>query len=135
MIRLFGLSTKNGKHFLSSSPKLPPKLPVVLLENELEEKFIKGSGHGGQAINKAMSCVQLKHIPTGLMVETQRFRELMNNRKEARKLLAIKLDNLLNGEQSKEALAIEKIKRNLAKKRQRAKKKYQKDKDEKSSKT
>ncbi len=31
-------------------------------ESELEEKFIKGGGPGGQKINKTNSCVYLKHV-------------------------------------------------------------------------
>ena len=36
-----------------------------LNENDLEEQFVRGSGPGGQAVNKAMNCVVLKHIPSG----------------------------------------------------------------------
>jgi hypothetical protein len=34
-------------------------------EKDIEEKAIKGSGPGGQAINKTQNCCQIKHIPTG----------------------------------------------------------------------
>ncbi|KAJ3302501.1 hypothetical protein HDV03_004924 [Kappamyces sp. JEL0829] len=100
------------------------RVEVVLKDSELEEKFVRGSGNGGQKINKNMSCVQLKHVPTGITVETQRFRELMNNRKEARKLLTLKLDQLWNGSQSKMSLKIEKIKKGLARRKRRARDKY-----------
>ena len=39
-----------------------------LNEEELEENFIKGSGPGGQSVQKTSNCVQLKHIPTGIVV-------------------------------------------------------------------
>lgn len=45
-----------------------PDLPV-LLEDELEEQFVRGSGPGGQATNKTSNCVVLKHIPTGIVVK------------------------------------------------------------------
>jgi protein subunit release factor B len=93
----------------------------------LEENFVKGSGAGGQKINKTSSCVQLKHIPTGIMIETQRFRSLADNRREARKLLAQKLDTLVNGDQSKMARKIAKLQKQKQKQKQRAKKKYSKD--------
>lgn len=32
---------------------------------DIEESFVKGSGPGGQKINKTSSCVVLKHKPTG----------------------------------------------------------------------
>lgn len=43
-------------------------LPVVL-EEELEEQFVRGSGPGGQATNKTSNCVVLKHIPSGIVVK------------------------------------------------------------------
>jgi peptide chain release factor len=33
---------------------------------DLEEKFVRGSGPGGQAVNKTTNAVFLKHIPTGV---------------------------------------------------------------------
>jgi protein subunit release factor B len=36
-----------------------------LKEEELDEQFIKGSGPGGQAVNKTNNCVLLLHKPTG----------------------------------------------------------------------
>ncbi|MFC1810892.1 peptide chain release factor family protein, partial [Patescibacteria group bacterium] len=32
--------------------------------DDIEEHFIRGSGHGGQKINKTSSAVRLKHLPT-----------------------------------------------------------------------
>ena len=43
-------------------------------QNEITEKFIRGSGPGGHSINKSMNCVQLIHVPTGLKVECQESR-------------------------------------------------------------
>lgn len=37
----------------------------ALNEQDLEEKQVKGSGPGGQKVNKTSSCIVLKHIPTG----------------------------------------------------------------------
>lgn len=42
---------------------------VVLCESQLEEKFVKGFGKGGQKVNKTSNCVELKHIPTGVTVK------------------------------------------------------------------
>jgi protein subunit release factor B len=39
---------------------------ITIDENDIEEKFVKGGGKGGQKINKTNSKVQLLHIPTGL---------------------------------------------------------------------
>lgn len=72
----------------------------TLNEDDLEEQFVKGSGPGGQKINKTSSCVVLKHIPSGLVVKCQESRLLDYNRKKARIILTTKLDNFLNNENS-----------------------------------
>lgn len=40
------------------------KVPVII-EEDLEERFVRGSGPGGQKTNKTANCVVLKHMPTG----------------------------------------------------------------------
>ena len=42
---------------------------VVLCESDLEEKFVRGFGKGGQKVNKTSNCVELKHLPTGIAVK------------------------------------------------------------------
>jgi len=49
----------------------PQPEKVELREEELDESFIKGSGNGGQKINKTSNCVLLKHVPTGLWVKAR----------------------------------------------------------------
>lgn len=53
-------------------------------EKDLVEKFILGSGSGGQKIQKTSSCVDLKHIPTGITIKCQRTRSREKNRFWAR---------------------------------------------------
>lgn len=55
-----------------------------ITEDDLIEKFILGSGKGGQKINKTASCVYLKHIPSGLEIKCQESRSRENNRYQAR---------------------------------------------------
>lgn len=45
--------------------------PVVINENDLSEMFVKGSGNGGQKINKTSNCVVLHHLPTGTVVKVR----------------------------------------------------------------
>ena len=97
------------------------KLPE-LNEKDLTETFIRGSGPGGQKINKTSSRVCLVHEPTQLRVECQDTRSLPQNRKIARKRLQEKLDEYLNGSQSKAKLKeqIASMKKLKAKARNRA---------------
>ncbi|GAB5590894.1 hypothetical protein Unana1_05794 [Umbelopsis nana] len=97
---------------------------IVLNEDDLIETFVRGSGPGGQCINKRSNCVDLRHIPTGIRVQCQQTRSLAQNRGIARKILLSKLDDQVNGNLSKNAVKAKKIAK--AKKRQmkRAKEKY-----------
>lgn len=54
--------------------------------------------------NKTNSAVQLKHIPTGIVVKCQDTRSRSQNRKLAREHLAEKIDDFLNGENSRSAI-------------------------------
>lgn len=69
---------------------LVQKLGVHLAD--IDEKFVRGSGHGGQKINKTSSAVQLKHLPTGTMVKFQEYRQRSMNRIMALRELLRKLD-------------------------------------------
>ena len=103
----------------------------MLKPEELEEKVTLGSGPGGQAVNKTANAVFLKHLPTGLWVKCHQTRSLENNRKIARKLLLVKLDNFVNGENSAEnrQKAIDKV--NLERKKEKVRLKYEKKRQEK----
>jgi protein subunit release factor B len=87
------------------------KVAIVLVETDLEEKFVKGSGNGGQKINKTENRVQLLHLPTGIKVSCQDARDLYTNRRIARKLLIEKLDQHFNGSESKIEQEFEKIRK------------------------
>ncbi|AQZ16813.1 YLR281C [Zygosaccharomyces parabailii] len=76
------------KHKLPPRPKFTP-----LMETECEEKFLHGGrGPGGQKINKCNSKVQLKHIPTGIVIECQQTRSRDQNRKLAREKMALEIE-------------------------------------------
>lgn len=81
------------------SKALPPR--PVLLESDLIENFLKGSGPGGQKINKTSSAVQLKHIPTGIVVKYQDTRSREINRKMARRILQDRIEELELGDEAR----------------------------------
>ncbi|WP_255558625.1 peptide chain release factor family protein [Horticoccus luteus] len=47
---------------------------------DVEERFVRGAGPGGQKINKTSSTVWLRHGPTGIEVRCQRERSQARNR-------------------------------------------------------
>lgn len=92
-------------------------------EADLIEKFILGSGSGGQKINKTSSCVYLKHVPSGIEVKCQRDRSRELNRYYARQELCEKLEERLFKEKSEKQKEFEKIRRQ---KRRRSRKQKEK---------
>ena len=66
-------------------------------EKDIEEKFIRSQGRGGQKVNKSSTCVYLKHVPTGIEVKCQKARTQAINGFFARRLLADKIDEQIHG--------------------------------------
>ena len=60
--------------------------------SEVVEAFIRGSGPGGQKVNKTSSTVTLRHLPTGIEVRCQRERSQSVNRLLAWEELAGRLE-------------------------------------------
>ena len=90
---------------------------------DIEEKFVRGAGKGGQKINKTSSCVMLRHIPTEVEVRCQKHREQANNRISAYKLLIRKVEELVKGKESQKAKKIFKIRKQKKRRSKRAKEK------------
>jgi protein subunit release factor B len=91
-----------------------------VLDKDLTENFILGSGKGGQKVNKTSSCVNLKHIPTALSVKMQKARTQILNRYYARKRMCELLEETQLGNQSPKAKLIEKIRKQKARKKRRS---------------
>lgn len=67
------------------------EIDIEVREEDVEMKFTRSSGAGGQHVNKTDSAVQLKHIPTWIMVFCQDWRSQHKNREKARAILRSKL--------------------------------------------
>lgn len=94
-----------------------------LREEDIEESFVRGSGPGGQSINKTQNNVQLLHKPTGFRVACQETRSLQTNRMLARRWLLQKLDKLHNPGLSKGELQRAKQQERERQRRKKSKKK------------
>lgn len=110
----------------------PIDLPIPTLQmaqelkinpEDIEENFTRGSGHGGQKINKTSSAVQLRHVPTGIEVKVQKHREQSKNRLSAWKLLILKIEEREKGEESKIQQEIFKLRKQKQKRTKRSKEK------------
>lgn len=74
-------------------------------KTQLEISYSRGSGNGGQKKQKTSSKCTMKHIPTGIQVTCEEYREQSKNKTKAFQKLAEKLVPLM-----KKAFQIEKIK-------------------------
>lgn len=92
-----------------------------VVEADLREQFVLGSGSGGQKINKTSSAVRLTHEPSGLWVKVQASRSREDNRWLARRALAEKILELRDGEASKRQQEREKIRRQKRRRSRRQK--------------
>lgn len=102
---------------------------LQLHEDQLIEKFIIGSGKGGQKLHKTASTVYLKHIPSGIEIKCQDSRSRQDNRYFARLRLCEKYHAIVSDEKTKEQQELEKLKRQ---KKRRSRRSRQKMLDEKS---
>lgn len=82
-----------------------------LREEDLEERFIRGAGPGGQKINKTSSTVVITHLPTGMEVRCQRERSQLANRHWARVELCDRVESQRNAERLAKKQAREKKRR------------------------
>ena len=90
-------------------------------ESDLDEKFIRSGGPGGQNVNKVATCVQLKHLPTGITVKIQKDRTQGVNRFLARRSLLSKIEEQLSGKPTKEQLKIQKIQKQKKRRKRKTK--------------
>ena len=85
----------------------------------IEEQFIRGSGNGGQKINKTSNAVLLKYPPLGLIVRCQRERKRSLNRFIALREMVDEIELKISPETSERLKEIEKIRRRKARSRSR----------------
>ena len=90
-------------------------------ERDLEEKFVKSTGRGGQKVNKTSSCVFLKHVPTGIEVKCMKDRSQSINRFLARRELMGKIAKLY-GIQNSENVRRDRIRKQKRRRRRRSQK-------------
>ena len=102
---LFPVSSDKENQLLKQMARLK------IVEADLDEKFIRGGGPGGQKTNKTSSTVCLRHRPTGIEVKCARERSQSLNRFIARRELCEKVAEKIHGEKTKKQQAREKIRR------------------------
>jgi len=116
-VALFAVSEEKNKW-------LQERMEVLgIYEKDIEEKFVRSSGRGGQKVNKTSTCVYLKHVPTGLEVKSMKERSQSLNRFLARRELIRKIEERLGRPTPEDAIA-DRMRRKKSKRKKRAKLKY-----------
>lgn len=80
-------------------------------KEEIEEKFIKASGRGGQKVNKSSSAVFLRHPKTDLSVKCGQSRSQQLNRFLALRRLIEKIEHAMAGKDDQSLKKNEKIRK------------------------
>lgn len=88
-------------------------------ETDIEEKFIKGSGKGGQKVNKTNSTVQLHYKKENIVIKCGKTRSREDNRFFARRELCEAIDAKINGNLSKKEIELEKIRKQKSRRKRR----------------
>lgn len=117
MMPVFAVSEEKNRWLLEKMAELSLK------EEDIEEKFIRSSGKGGQHVNKASTCVYLRHVPTGLEVKCMKDRSQSVNRFLARRELAERLETLNGGATARDRAA-EKMRKQKARRKKKSALKY-----------
>jgi peptide chain release factor len=89
---------------------------ILVREVDIQERFLRSQGPGGQNVNKVSTCVYLRHIPTGIEVKCQQERSQAKNRLIARQILFKKIEQALLKKTSEERKRLEKMRRQKRKK-------------------
>lgn len=94
-----------------------------ILESDLVESFTRGSGNGGQNVNKVSTAVRLNHKPSGEEIKCSVYRTQGLNRYKARAILCERLERRELGMKSSQAIKIAKIQKSKKDKLRKLKKK------------
>lgn len=91
-------ASRNGFHqkkvpFVQLPTQIRDRLDALGVRSEdVDERFVRGTGPGGQKINKTSSTVWLRHGPTGTEARCQAGRSQQANREQAWMELCDKLE-------------------------------------------
>ncbi|OGH17918.1 MAG: hypothetical protein A3C22_01070 [Candidatus Levybacteria bacterium RIFCSPHIGHO2_02_FULL_37_10] len=104
------LTEKRGRiHTSTATVYVLPELDDIDLHINPEDiafEAFRAGGHGGQNVNKVSTAVRLKHIPSGIIVTSQKERFQAQNRELAMDLLRSKLWEMELEKQNKEIASL-----------------------------
>lgn len=109
LVRISPFDANHRRHTAFCGVDVTPEtddIDITINENDLETDVFSAGGPGGQHVNKSMTAVRIRHVPTGIVVSCQNERALGLNRKMAMKILASRLHQF---EEAKRESALSKL--------------------------
>jgi peptide chain release factor 2 len=98
LVRISPFDSNKRRHTSFSSvdviPEVEDSIDVIIEDKDIRIDTYRASGAGGQHINKTDSAVRIKHLATGITVQSQNDRSQIKNRETAMKLLKARLYEL-----------------------------------------
>lgn len=94
LVRISPFSAKGLRHTSFALVQVLPKIEkseIKIKPEDIKFEFFKASGPGGQYVNKRMTAVRIRHLPTNIIVSCQTERSLAQNKEKALEILASKL--------------------------------------------